>query len=168
MTEPGTLKQVSKENSGRTLFGGVSWAIVVPLLVLVLAVLYTIGAVSYEVGTLASPKSGLFPALVGILLLVASGFRLYEEITRPSPGPDPLGPAWWRVPAICASIGIFIYLLKPAGYPIASTVMIALLILFFGRRPRWAIVGIALATAAGSYYFFKLLGVPLPAGLLPF
>ena len=168
MTEPATLKQVSKKPSGRTLPGGVSWAIVVPLLVLVLAVLYTIGAVSYEVGTLASPKSGLFPAFVGILLLVASGFRLYEEIVRPSPGPDPLGPAWWRVPAICASIGVFIYLLKPAGYPIASTVMTALLILFFGRRPRWAILGIALATAAVSYYFFKLLGVPLPPGPLPF
>ena len=168
MTEPATLTQVSKKPSGRTLPGGVSWAIVVPLLVLVLAVLYTIGAVSYEVGTLASPKSGLFPALVGILLLVASGFRLYEEIVRPSAGPEPLGPVWWRVPAICASIGVFIYLLKPAGYPIASTVMTALLILFFGRRPRWAIVGIALTTADGSYYFFKLLGVPLPPGPLPF
>jgi putative tricarboxylic transport membrane protein len=141
---------------------------VVPLLVLALGLLYTIGALSYQVGTLASPKSGLFPAFVGILLLVASGFRLYEEITRPSPGPDPLGPAWWRVPAICASIGVFIYLLKPAGYLIASTVLTALLIFFLGRRPRWAIVGIALATAAVSYYFFNLLGVPLPPGPLPF
>jgi hypothetical protein len=168
VTEPATLKQVSKKPSGRTLPGGVSWPIVVPLVVLVLAVLYTIGAVSYEVGTLASPKSGLFPAFVGILLLVSSGFRLYEEIARPSPGPEPLGPAWWRVPAICASIGVFIYLLKPAGYLIASTLLTGLLIFFLGRRPRWAIVGIALATAAGSYYFFKLLGVPLPLGPLPF
>jgi hypothetical protein len=134
VTEPATLKQVSKKPSGRTLPGGVSWAIVVPLVVLVLAVLYTIGAVSYEVGTLASPKSGLFPAFVGILLLVSSGFRLYEEIARPSPGPEPLGPAWWRVPAICASIGVFIYLLKPAGYLIASTLLTGLLI-FFSRPP---------------------------------
>ncbi|MCX5914963.1 MAG: tripartite tricarboxylate transporter TctB family protein [Deltaproteobacteria bacterium] len=168
MTEPAASRKVSEKSAGRTLPGGVSWSIVAPLLVLALGLLYTIGALSYQVGTLASPKSGLFPAFVGILLLVASGFRLYEEITRPSPGPDPLGPAWWRVPAICASIGVFIYLLKPAGYLIASTVLTALLIFFLGRRPRWAIVGIALATAAVSYYFFNLLGVPLPPGPLPF
>jgi len=148
--------------------GGVSGSIVVPLFVLVVGLLYMIGAVSYEVGTLASPKAGFFPAFVGILLLVAGGFRLYEEISRPSPGPEPLGPAWWRVPAICASIGVFIYLLKPAGYLFAATVLTALLIFFLGRRPRWAIVGIALATAAVSYYFFNLLGVPLPPGPLPF
>jgi putative tricarboxylic transport membrane protein len=141
---------------------------VVPLSVLVLGVLYTIGAVSYEVGTLASPKAGLFPVFVGILLLLAGGYRLYEEIARPSQRPEPLGPAWWRVPAICAAIGVFIGLLKPAGYPIAATVMTAFLILFLGRRPRWAVVGIALATAAVTYYFFNLLGVPLPSGPLPF
>jgi len=161
--------QRPSENSlGRTPQGGISWSLVVPLFVLALALLYTVGAVSYEVGTLASPKAGLFPAFVGLLLLVASGSRLYEEIVRPSPGPDPVGPAWWRVPAICAAIGVFILLLKPAGYLIASTVMTALLIIFLGRRRRWAVAGIALATAALSYYFFTLLGVPLPPGLLPF
>ena len=168
MTGPAASQKVSEKPAGRRLPGGVSWSIAVPLFVLVLGLLYTIGALSYEVGTLASPRSGLFPAFVGVLLLVASGFRLYEEITRPSPGPDPLGPAWWRVPAICASIGVFIYLLKPMGYLIASTVLTALLISFLGRRPRWAIASIALATAAVSFYFFTLLGVPLPPGPLPF
>lgn len=148
--------------------GGGSWAIVVPLLGLGFGALYTIGAVSYEVGTLASPKAGLFPTLVGILLLAASGSRLYQEITRPSPGPDPPGPAWWRVPAICASIGVFIYLLKPAGYLVASTVLTALLIFLLGRRPGWAVMGFALATAVVSFFFFNLLGVPLPPGFLPF
>ena len=168
MTAPVASQKVSEKSAGRTLPGGVSGSIVVPLFVLVVGLLYMIGAVSYEVGTLASPKAGFFPAFVGILLLVAGGFRLYEEISRPSPGPEPLGPAWWRVPAICASIGVFIYLLKPAGYLFAATVLTALLIFFLGRRPRWAIVGIALATAAVSYYFFNLLGVPLPPGPLPF
>jgi hypothetical protein len=168
VTEPGASQKGSDKPAGRTVAGGVSWSLAVPLLVLVLGLLYTIGALSYHVGTLASPQAGLFPAFVGILLLVASGFRLYEEITRPSPGPEALGPAWWRVPAICASIGVFIFLLKPAGYLIASTALTALLILFLGRRTRWAIVGIALATAAVSYYFFNLLGVPLPPGPLPF
>ncbi len=117
MTEPGASQKGSEKSAGRTLPGGVSWSLVVPLLVLVLGLLYTIGALSYQVGTLASPQAGLFPAFVGILLLVASGFRLYEEITRPSPGPEPLGPAWWRVPAICASIGVFIYSAQAGGLP---------------------------------------------------
>lgn len=168
MTEPAVSQKGSDESAERPLPGAVSWSLAVPLLVLLLGLLYTIGALSYQVGTLASPQAGLFPAFVGILLLVASGFRLYEEISRPSPGPDPLGAAWWRVPAICSSIGVFIILLKPAGYLIASTAMTALLIFFLGRRPRWAIMGIALATAAVSYYFFNLLGVPLPPGPLPF
>ncbi len=168
MREPAGSQEVSAKFRARTWLRAASSPAVVPLSVLVLAVLYTLGAVSYEVGTLASPQAGLFPAFVGILLLVAGGYRLYEEIVRPSPGPEPLGPAWWRVPAICASIGIFIGLLKPAGYLIASTVMTAFLIFFLGRRPRWAIRGVALATAAVTYYFFNLLGVSLPPGPLPF
>jgi hypothetical protein len=167
MKMPAASQKASEKSPGLTMSSGISWSIVVPLFFLLLGLLYTIGGVSYEVGTLASPKAGLFPAFVGVLLLVASGYRLYEEIVRPSPGPDPLGAAWWRVPAICASIGIFIGLLKPVGYLIASALMTALLIIFLGRRRRWAIVGIAMATAALSYYFFTLLGVPLPPGLLP-
>jgi len=168
VTETGGSQKVSVKGRRRSLRGRVSWSIAVPLFVLGLGLLYTIGAVGYEVGTLASPKAGLFPTLVGVLLLSASGFRLCEEIARPSPGPEPLGPAWWRVPALCGAIGVFIFLLKPAGYLIASTAMTVLLITFLGRRRRWTVVGIALATAAVSYYFFSLLGVPLPSGPFPF
>jgi hypothetical protein len=168
VTEQIFSKRGSEKSSGRNSPGGVSLSIVVPLFVLTLGLLYAVGAVGYEVGTLASPKAGLFPVFIGILLLASSGYRLYEEIIRPSPGPDSLGPAWWRVPAICVGIGIFIVLLKPMGYLFASMLLTGLLIFFLGRRPPWAIVGIALATAVVSYYFFNLLGVPLPPGFLPF
>ncbi|HSR10552.1 MAG TPA: tripartite tricarboxylate transporter TctB family protein [Thermodesulfobacteriota bacterium] len=168
MSEPAGSGEVSAKSRARTWLRAASSPAVVPLSVLVIGVFYTVGAVYYDVGTMAAPQAGLFPVFVGILLLLASGCRLYEEIARPSQRPEPLGPAWWRVPAICASIGVFIVLLKAAGYLIAGTVMTAFLILFLGRRPRWAVAGIALTTAAVTYYFFNLLGVPLPPGPLPF
>jgi hypothetical protein len=146
----------------------VSRSILPPLLVFVGGLAYTLGALHYQVGTLAAPKSGLFPVGVGVLLLVASGYSLVVEYARPSPPPEALGPDWRRVPAICAAIWAFAALLKPAGYVIASAVLCGLLVFILGRRPWWLDVGIGVATAAVTYYFFSVLGVPLPAGVLPF
>jgi hypothetical protein len=145
-----------------------SWSILPPLVVFVGGLAYTIGALTYQVGTVASPGPGLFPVLVGVLLLVASGVSLAAECVRPSPPPEALGPDWWRVPAVCAAIWAFAALLKPAGYLIASTALCGSLVFILGRRPWWLAAGIGLASAAASYYFFGGLGVPLPTGPLPF
>jgi hypothetical protein len=146
----------------------ISWSILPLLLVFVGGLAYTVGALHYQVGTLAAPKSGLFPVGVGVLLLAASGHSLMAEYARPSSPPEALGPDWWRVPAICAALWAFALLLKPAGYPIASAVLCGLLLFILGRRPWWIAVCIGVATAVVSYYFFSSLGVPLPPGPLPF
>ena len=140
----------------------------VPLLLLGAGLLYSFGALGYEVGTLAAPKAGMFPLMVGLLLVVTTGSRVLQEYVRPSPPPEAPGPEWRRLPAICLGIGVFIALLKPAGYLIASTVLCVALLRILGQRPWWAAAGIALTAAALSYFVFSFLGVPLPMGPLPF
>ena len=168
MTRPPVPQSPPGDSLSRTTPRRFSSAILAPLVVFVGGLVYTAGALRYQVGTPATPGPGLFPVSVGVLLLVASGFSLLAEYARPSPPPEALGPDWWRVPAICAAIWAFAALLKPAGYLTASAVLCGALVAILGRRPWWGVVGIGLATAAVSYYFFSLLGVPLPAGPLPF
>ena len=146
----------------------IPWPLLVPLLLFAAGLLYTYGALSYEVGTLAAPKAGMFPLGVGVLLLVATGSRVLQEYARPSPPPEAPGQEWRRLSAICLGIGAFIALLKPAGYLIASAILCGALLRVLGQRPWWATAGIALAAAALSYFVFSFLGVPLPMGPLPF
>ena len=146
----------------------IPWALLVPLLLFAGGLLFSFGALGYEVGTLAAPKAGMFPLMVGLLLLAATGSRVLQEYVRPSPPPEAPGPEWRRLPAICLGIGAFIALLKPAGYLIASTILCGLLLRVLGQRPWWAAAGIALAAAVLSYFVFSFMGVPLPMGPLPF
>ena len=155
-------------SAGRASPRRIPWPLLVPLLLFAAGLPYTFGALGYEVGTLAAPKAGMFPLGVGILLLVATGLRGLQEYARPSPPPEAPGPEWRRVPALCAAIGAFIVLLKPAGYLIAATVLCGALLLILGQRRWWATAGIAVAAAALSYSIFCFLGVPLPMGPLPF
>ena len=168
MTRPSLPQGPAGESLSRATPRRLSWSILAPLLVFVGGLVYTGGALRYQAGTLATPGPGLFPVSVGVLILVASGFSLLAEYARPSPPLEALGQDWWKVPAMCAAIWAFAALLKPAGYLIASAVLCGLLVFILGRRPWWVALGIGLATAAVTYYFFSLLGVPLPAGLLPF
>ena len=63
VTEPAASQKVSEKSAGRTLPGGVSWAIAVPLFVLVLGLLYTIGALSYRGGHPGLPQGRPFSRL---------------------------------------------------------------------------------------------------------
>ena len=166
MTVASSERRTSGGDGARAAARGLPLAAAPALTGVVIGVLYTLGATSYKVGTLSSPGPGLFPLIVGIVIMMTSAVYLVTECLRPSAPPEGRGHAFRRVPTIGLGILAYIVLLKPAGFCIAATVLCGVLLWILGRRPWWLVFAIALAASAACYYLFNLLGVPLPAGLL--
>ncbi len=140
------------------------------LLTGLLALGYVADGLKYPLGTAAQPGPGIYPLLVGGLLLLASIGLGVEASTSP-----PQGEVDWprsadlrRVAGIIASILGYVILLPIVGHPIVGTLATLSVLHVVGLPSRPAKFGLALALGLGSYYLFaRILGVPLPAGPLP-
>ena len=131
------------------------------------AVLYLVEALHYSRGTAAQPGPGLFPLLVGTMMLVGAIATILEaKLAPPESELDwPDRPACWRMLVIVAATLCYIVLLVPLGQPIAGT-LTGLLVMQVMGLANWPLkIGLALAMGLGSYLVFTtLLGYPLPAG----
>ena len=147
---------------------------VTALCFLLLGVAYLAGSLRLPLGTNVRPGAGLFPLLVGVSLTVLSFllliFSLKQKESIPKDQePFPEGKDRQRVAAVAITLILFVVLLKPLGYGVSSTLLMAATLKLLGLR-RWGkIVLISILTAAISYYLFdSLLGTPLPRGLFFF
>lgn len=141
-------------------------SLALPLSGLVLGVAYLLGALALPRGSVTAPGAGLFPLAVGLIIVVSSAVALVTEWRRPTAAPDPPGDAFRRVPALLGALVVFALLLKPAGFILAAAVLSALVLAVLGRRPWLAVGGLALAISVATALVFRLLGVPLPPGLV--
>lgn len=133
---------------------------------LMIGAVYTVAALSYPVGTPVAPGPGLFPVLAGSTMTLASLIALIAEYRAPSVAPMRLGASFRRVPALVATLGVYAIVLKPAGFLVASTALVALVLVILGRRHAPTVIATAIGLSAGCYLTFRLLGVPLPVGAL--
>lgn len=127
---------------------------------------YSIAAFSYPVGTLVSPGPGLFPLIAGLTMTLAGLVATIAESRAPSIAALELGESFRRVPMLVAALVGYAIVLKPVGFLVASTTLVVLALVILGRRRAWTVVTIAVALSAGTWMTFRLLGVPLPQGLL--
>jgi putative tricarboxylic transport membrane protein len=127
---------------------------------------YSIAAFSYPVGTLVSPGPGLFPLIAGLTMTLAGLVATIAESRAPSIAALELGESFRRVPMLVAALVGYAIVLKPVGFLVASTTLVVLALVILGRRRAWRVVTIAVALSAGTWMTFRLLGVPLPQGLL--
>jgi hypothetical protein len=137
-------------------------ALVVPAAGLLLGGAYTLGALQYPAGSLEAPATGLFPLLVGVLLVASSLIALITEWRNPSVESEPVGPSAWRVPALVLVLLAASYLLQVAGFLATGAVLCALVLAIAGRRRVWSVIVIACAISGATALGFRLLGVPLP------
>lgn len=147
----------------------------------------------YLVKTLDLPRSGatasdigpkIYPLVVCALLaastlaLVGQGARRSRR-ARGEPGP-PAAPAaarepshWWRLAGMIAATAVYLNVLEPLGFLIATALYLAAALYaadglgrYRGARLVLAPLGFGVATSIGIYVLFDaLLGVPLPTGL---
>lgn len=147
---------------------------------LAVGVIYEGVALSMPRGSLAYPGPGLFPMLVGgIIIATALGCLLQEIVPRlrtrePAASSLPGGNAGAaeernvsKTVQLTALMVSYIFLLKPLGFPLAICAFLALAIRIFGYRKWLPTLAMAALISGISYVLFVVwLKVPLPMGIL--
>ncbi len=127
---------------------------------------------AFPFGSAARPGPGYFPVAVGVFLcLVAAVFTLVAFRRDAGAGGVTMAPtrrsARARAGATAVGLVGFVLLLPWTGYSLAAFGFVALLLRRLGGAGWPAALGIAVASAALSYWVFAtLLSVPLPRGVL--
>lgn len=149
-------------------------------LMLAVGLVYEAMAMNMPRGSLAYPGPGLFPMIIGILLIATALGCLLQEIVPRMRSKDPAASSVPDEGAAAADkrnvgktvqltalmIG-YIFLLKPLGFPLAIFAFLALAIRIFGYRKWLPTLAMAAVIASLSYLSFVVwLKVSLPLGIL--
>lgn len=134
---------------------------------ILLALAYLLEGLRYSRGTLAEPGPGLYPLLVGVLMLVSSLGAALEITAGGSMGQVdwPQGVERRRVLAIAAASLTYVLLVPYLGHPMTGALLTLVVLQVMGTRSWPLKLVVALGLGLGSYYLFGvLLDVSLPLG----
>lgn len=138
------------------------------ILGLILAFLYLLEGSRYPQGSMAQPGPGLYPSLVGSVLLFSASALVLEAVFDPSePSVGwPSGSARRRFLAVLGATLSYILLLPYLGHALAAS-LLTLAVLHSMGRSSWPVkIMLSFAVSLASYYVFVLLlGIPLPPGV---
>jgi hypothetical protein len=133
-------------------------------------------------GTLREPGAGFFPLTVATALML---FAVLSMIGRDSVAEEPSSlygneheteyqtqhktertavRAWM----LAGLLALYAWLLPHAGFVLCTTVLLATVLGGLGSVRRMRAIVIAAVAAAGCWFLFTRLGMPLPRGLLAF
>lgn len=140
------------------------------------------GSVAILVAVTAIPGRGgystsgprFFPLVVAIVLIVLSVLYMARTFVRPdvelaARSAEEDAATHWPTPAlISVALVVYVFLLDPLGYPVATALLFVAVTRLLGSRQlvRDAIVGVVLGLLVFTA-FTQYLGVSLPAGLTP-
>ncbi len=133
------------------------------------SIAYLIISLDYPVGALSQPGPGIFPIVVGILLLLSSiGIYLEAKLKSSSDKiewPDVEGRR--RIILIIVATLLYVITLPYLGYLIVSTGLTIVVLHVMGMRSWPRKIVLALAIGIGSlWFFYVILGVQLPQGII--
>ena len=126
------------------------------------------------IGTFRAAGTGLFPLLLGIILMVLSGLFLLNLLLRKEKDLEkkeaPVEAAPRSLKPVILFLGMMALatmLLNSLGYPLIAFLLMVSLLKILGMK-RWSInILWSLTTAAASYFLFvQWLKIPLPKGWL--
>ncbi len=120
-------------------------------------------------GTINAPDSGFFPLSLAVMLAVLSALIvLVTWLPEASAAAPPSWQGGGRMALVVVALVAYVAVLNRLGYPLA-TVLVMLFYLRGLERLRWSVsLTFAVVSVVASYVLFRQLGVPLPAGIMPF
>lgn len=125
-----------------------------------------IESIRLTIGTPINPQPGFFPFLGGTILIGLSFVLTVRAWLGLGKRPEPFGEVR-RPAALVAGTGVYVLILDPLGYVLA-TIPLACLVLWILGVKSWQLVGpVSVGLSVGTYFLFAcLLGIELPPGLL--
>ena len=145
--------------------------------ILVLAALYfyaTEQLPSLEIGDPLGPKA--FPRLLGVALVITAGILLLEILRAPKRASRPRTAeakqsdrgTYLMIAGVAVWTFLFFLVFEKLGFVIATTIYLFALMAYFNPR-RWVTNALtSVLFCVGSYWMFKILGVNLAQGILPY
>jgi|tagenome__1003787_1003787.scaffolds.fasta_scaffold20859157_2 hypothetical protein len=133
----------------------------------VLASLAMFEASHLPFGSIGAPDSGFFPLSVSTLLLVFACAIVLNSFIRTS-APLEFSARTWSVALTACAFILYAFAIPKAGFVIPTTLILMLLMRGFGGMGWVRSALISFAMVLLTYMGFTWLGVPLPAGPLPF
>ena len=139
----------------------------VVLLLFACAILW--GALQMSAGTSGAPGPGFLPRVLGSLLALLS-IGLIVRALRLEPAADTTVALGHRdITLTVFALVVFGLAFEYAGFVLSATLFMFVLLRAFAKRGWLSSLAAAIAIVLVAYYIFvKLLGVSLPAGLVPF
>lgn len=119
-------------------------------------------------GTVLAPEPGFFPWIGGVTLASLS-VCLVVQALRTRAVAHSSASEWARPALLLAALGLYVPLLEPLGYPLATTGLCVVALRILNTR-RWSVtLGVSAALALSTFFLFnRALGVELPAGTILF
>jgi putative tricarboxylic transport membrane protein len=136
------------------------------LVLILLGIGAVIGAIGLRVGTPTEPQPGFFPFLSGAFIIILSSIIFVQGCLGRSKSKISLGEIQ-RPAMLVAVLIVFVALLEPLGYVIASPFVVALVLRIMGIKSWRVLLVTSLALSIGTFVLFdRLLGITLPVGIL--
>jgi len=130
---------------------------------------YLVQARQYPLGSPAAPGPGVFPLVVGALMVVGGLGTAIGALRRPAARPVgwPRGPALQRITLLGAAAVVFVVFLRSIGYPVVAALLAYTAMHVCGYRTVLARLVCAAVISAVTYWLLTgLLGLRLPPGIL--
>jgi len=147
---------------------------IVGIVILIFGGLTTLLSLRMPIGTFRAAGTGLFPLLLGIILMILSGLFLLNLFLRKEKATEKKESPVEAIPGSITPVVLFLGMMALAtlflnslGYPLIAFLLMAALLKILGMK-RWPVnILLSLATAAASYFLFvQWLKIPLPKGWL--
>jgi putative tricarboxylic transport membrane protein len=144
--------------------------IAVAAILLALAVYIFLAASALPFGTARVPQTAFFPKLLAALLAILSLVLLAQALagTKAPFDSNKIGTAGWiRIGATLGTLAGFAFVLERLGFLLTTFLLMICLLRAIEAQSWGKVIAVALATSLITYGLFaRLLGVPLPAGVL--
>lgn len=122
-----------------------------------------------SIGSLRNPGSGMFPALIAVIMLILSVLLIIFPQKKGSDGPSVSMRSMVRISAVFLALVLYSFFLETLGFLIVSFLLTMLLFIAFGSRTYWqAILRAAFFTGFAYALFEVLFKSNLPKGLFGF
>lgn len=136
----------------------------------VIALLFMVISVGYEIGTIDSPKGGLFPLVISTIIFILSLY-LFISTKPATEGTTKVGilHGWKRLFLFVSITIIYALFLEQLGFLLSTFIFMVFLLKVMGQ-PGWrfAVLFSLISVIFCWICFQKWLGVPLPTGIISF
>jgi putative tricarboxylic transport membrane protein len=145
--------------------------IVVGIVIFLFGAITTLFSLKMPIGTFRMAGIGMFPLILGILLMFLSGifvlkifFQGKEGQVKKEPSPESSESPMQLILFLGAMVLATLFF-NQLGYPLTSFLLMLALLRILGIK-RWGLnILISVVTAVGSYFLFvKWLNIPMPKG----